>query len=828
MTRLPLYLPGEIPMLGMRSSVDPAALPRGFWRTIENLRISRASVTARLGCDELTSGVIVASASYRGHWVGRLDGTEYVYVALRVSGATRIYSLNTSTWAATEISSAPTRFSTDGDVCFAPYRELGIADGTNEGKDCLYISNGTADVPRCTKSGSSILDLLYNFDVSSLVTGSYRPIPAGYVIIRDTANTTLSVSDVDVSVADDGSTPNAEASVTVGASTDIGDYANIAWGTGSCVNIAGNTETTGDSLDLSKSKQLGIVFYDSIADPIHNYANIEVTNGSQVQIYDAQGVNRVDPAIVPLGGGYYLAAFNLEAAVATTLTAVTGVRVEFARTFAANRTFRVAGVLALGRVPQGTSYELSFAKMYSRVESAGMVLAAQPTAALSEYGCSQNISYKFPDNSSLYYQYRVDWGGTTPDANVDATFLYRREPGDFQAFFVADIGISNNPFNDNVRSQDRALFRPAPSAGGRGPVSGRCACYSNDRLFVGGINGGSSQVWISDQTFPLRFRAFATDEDEDGALDIDSGLSKSFPGEDVYQLLEMPGSLLGIAPVICFTSHAVRRFEGADTDSLSRPTFLNEHGTIYPRSISCVRGSVHYLDVDLIVRRFAGGIETDPISLFKIDDQLEAGDMSKAASIVYKDRYYLAHRASAATINQKVMVYETHIQEWVKDSYSEANQNWAGYAKLGTGSSRKLIAFTEEGRVYQIEKAAQATDDGTAITITLRTPELHKDMWSRVLWGRVGVMADELAATTWTTTRSDPQNASNEGILTGTIDMATNVPERVWRYDDNSGNPAGIASPSLDLTISGTYQNAKYLKSLFIEFDQREDGADVE
>lgn len=814
-------------MLGMRSSVDPSALSRGYWVLIDNCRISRASVTARLGVSKLTSAVIVGSAAYRGHWTGYLDGTEYCYLALRVSSATRIYKIDTSAWTGTEVSSTTTghRFSTDGAVVFAPYRELGIADGTNNGTDFLYIANGT-DTPICTKAGSSVVSVLNNFDIGSIQVGTYRPIPKGYFNISDPANTTVSVSDADVTAADTGSAPVNEVSISAGTAVDVGDYANIAFGSGSCVNFSGSSESSADTLDLSKSQQLGLLIYDPSGDYIHNYCNIEVTQGGgQTQIYDATGINRVDPAIVPLSGGYYIAAFRIGASVASTLTAVSGVRLEYARVLTATKTVRIGGIFALGRVPNGTSYEMAFSTMYSRVESPGIVLAKQPSAALSEYGCPRTLADKFPESDSLWYSYRVDWGGTTPNAAVDATFLYRREPGDARALFVSDMGVSNAIFNDNLNTTDRADFRPAPSPGGSGPLSALCACYSNDRLYLGGVSSGKSQIWISDQYYPLRFRAFVTDEDQDGIPDIDSGLSKAFPGELVQQLVPMPGTFMGLAPVICLTSHSTYRFEGSDAESLSRPTLCNQHGTLYPRTVALHRGMIYYLDADLIVRRFSGGMEAEPLSLFKVDDKLEAGVMTNAHAIVWKERYYLAYAASS--LLQTVLVYETQLGEWCRDSYTAAAQNWRGFAVIGSGSTRKMIGFTDEALIYQMEKAAQTTDDSTAIAITLTSPELHKDAWSNVFWGRVGVIADKLSGGSFATTRADAQDTSNVGILTGSIDLATGVSGRAWRWDDNSDYPPGMTAPSCSLTITGTYQNGKYIKSICIETEDRSDGADA-
>jgi hypothetical protein len=384
------------------------------------------------------------------------------------------------------------------------------------------------------------------------------------------------------------------------------------------------------------------------------------------------------------------------------------------------------------------------------------------------------------------------------------------------------MGVSNNPFNDNVNSTDRASYRYAPSPGGRGPISGQCIASWNDRIAIGGVINGRSQVWISDQYFPLRFRALVTDEDQDGVPDLDSGLSKSFPGEDVKQLVPMPGSLLGRAPLVCFTTHGTYRFEGADAESLSRPTLLNQHGTNFPNSIARDKGLTYYLDNDLIIRAFAGGIESAPISRDHVDDQLENGDVTECTAAVYKDRLYFAYRANAASINQRVLVYETQMGAWVRDSYTTAAQNWAGLVVVGSGSTRKLIGITEEGRVYQLEKSGQLDDDGTAISGTLTTGELHVDMWEQRVWGSVGVVVDDIASGTWTITRND-ENTTGTGSGPGAInvDVSTTRAYR-WEKSSKSGNvDSGIMTASARITITGKVIAGKYLKAIVMKVSSR-------
>lgn|GEM_PF-5557181 len=840
-----LYLPGKVPVLGMRSSIDPAAVGGGYWQLLDNIRFTRQSLQTRLGCAQLTSAAVTSGASYRGHWLGRLNGEEVLVAAYRVGTQTRIYRVDLSTWAFTEITANDfvTRFTHDGDVCFASVRELGLGNGYNEGRDYLYISNGfqdpagtdNPDDPLAWANPAPNVSRLSRIDTSTLPIGSFRAMPRGFVKISNASNFFFPLGNGDgthISFNNTGGSTANEIQYTfhLGSGT-VGGTATTAFLSDSCVKFQFNPESTVGSLDCSESDQLWLVLKDDATDPVTTYLDISLGLNTPITVYEATAADRVAPAIVPLSGGYYLAGIALPRDLQISLNDVDAIAFKCSRAFVADRTFRLSGMLASGRVFNGVDYTYTWAASGNRNESAGIVPVELRTDFLTSYGCPPAVTNLLPQADSLRYQYRINYGNGAP-AGTDSLFIYRSEPGDVLPLLASALSQYPDQFAyDNVPSLDRVIFRTAPSAAMINPRAGQCALGANNRLYVGGVSDGKNQIWISDDGFPWRFRPLPTDEDGDGLPDQTSGLSCSLPGEDIYQIIAMPGSFVGVAPVVVFTNQSTWRLEGIDTASLSRPTKIAAHGTVYPRSVTEFRGTVCYLDADLVVRRLGGGVDDPPLSLYKVDDQLENGDPSKAAGFFYKERYGLAYRANGASTNQRVLVYEIMAGEWCRDSYSAANQNWAGFAEQGIGTGRRLLGFTNEGRIYQLEKSGQPTDDGTAIAITLKTPELHQDLWTECFWGRLGIVCDKTPTpVTLTTSRTDPLNSANAGILSGSIDVNSPTTDRAYRWDGSGANhvPTGMDAPSCVYQLTGSYPPGKFIKALVYEFDSYEvDRADA-
>jgi hypothetical protein len=810
-----LYMPGSLPILGMRSGVDPASLGRGYWRLINNWRIGRNSVQGRLGCAAV-SAAVVASASFRGCWAGYVGTAFRVYIAVKESTTIRIYEGASFGGPYAEVTAVGTRFTTDAFVDFAATRDPG--DDADVNVDYVVAVNGT-DVPRLIKfnSGGSTAYIGNTFTFDTTRKPQVIPIPWGYVNLADSGSTTYTDSGAQLTSADSGATADQnEWVVTFNAATALNDTSYCTWSSA--------TSLTGSRLNTLTSTQLWLLCKDSAIDPVWNYLDIELgtAGGAYVTVHNATTTSRKEPIYLDIGGGYYLAAFQLPS------TSDSGgydkLRLTCKRTIAANRTFNIAGIFASGPVPGETQYTFTHGRDETMIESPPRDAAMPENGGLfMRFGVSKDIPYTIPFVDELDYIY--DPRVPTPDAasDYDTIFVYRKQPDDddfylcytFNSTTTNDVAGGTAP--DSVAPQDRKFYRTAPIFGTTTLPTGSTVCASADRLIIGKGN----ELWASQKGYPFRFNQVFKDDDDDGIPDADSPTVTRFPGEVVKRVYKMPGSLLGHSPVLIFTTNGVWRIESATTEGLSRPTRLNSHGTYLPFSIAEGRGYIYYVDASLVVRRFAGGIESDPISLYKIDDQLEDNDLSYCWGAVYKDRYYLAHRASGTTTNQRVLVYDPVLDEWIRDSYTTAAQNWAGLLVGQYTTNHDFFGVTELGAVYQLEKAAQTTDDGTAISGTLTTGELHDDMWHQRVWGSVGVVVDDITSGSWTVTRTneyDASTGSGPGVIN--VDVSTTRAYR-WEKSSKSGLvDSGITAAALKISITGKVLAGKYLKAIVMKYSK--------
>jgi uncharacterized protein (UPF0333 family) len=839
MQRIQLYKPGEVPVLGENSAVDPASLQNGEWQRLENVRSLRRKLTLRWGQDEL-SAVPTANASYRGHWVGFVGGSEKLYAAFRVSGATRIYEYDLLSPGWTERgSSATERFATDGDVSFAACRCRGFSgDVTFAAKNFVLATNGADDPLLIDTSTSPYVFKASSFEMSDPAP-QHRPVPYGWVHVYDHSNLSYT------SLEEDGATSQSQFTMANSAVSTSNNHIVLSLNTSTGVDFTtyvdwgmNSTQLSGSSMDFSDSRQLQLVIDGSPLNSFLNYCDIELYNGSAwVKVHQCEGFNRGDVAVVTVSGNIYVAGIYLNKTTSAALTTVSRMRLTAKKIPNANLTENITNIMASGFVPGESEYALSMMYSASRVESNGVVCKALSPGPLSNFGAGSSRTQALPNDENLFYIAYLDV--LRPSSTVDANryMVYRKEPGETDYFYCSALVLSSYDATvlksaDNCAPQDRDLARTAPSAANRGPVKAKHALIANNRLYLSAPSGAKSEVWVSSDNDHLRFSAIL-ETDSDGAPLDTSPVYLDFPGEEVQCSLMLPGIVAGASnvsgPVLMFTSRATYLHYGNTALDIARSTKISAYGTLYPRSVAEQKGSVYYLDTEKVIRRISGGSEAEPLSLWRIDDQLEAGDFTRPASIVWKDAYRLSYRDSGQSSNRKVNVFEERLNGWFRDSYPNG-QDHAGYAY--SASLGKLLAITDAGKVYEVEKSGQTTDEGTAITATLKTRRLHTDLWGNAFWGRVGMVAEDSASSEWATTRTDPYNASNPGTASGEINTDVTT-AWAWRWDQKDESPAtgaatGIASLACDLTLSSsTYAPGKTVHAIVMETERRDDGADV-
>jgi hypothetical protein len=144
MSNQPLtFLGASNPLVGMNSSIGAEFIGANMAQLLDNLRVQNGYAVARNGYGNALIAAIDANASYRRHYTATIGTTPYLFVAVRLSGTTRVYYTSSfSSW--TEATDATTRLATDGDVGFAliPLNRNDAATDTSETQAVIF-GNGT-------------------------------------------------------------------------------------------------------------------------------------------------------------------------------------------------------------------------------------------------------------------------------------------------------------------------------------------------------------------------------------------------------------------------------------------------------------------------------------------------------------------------------------------------------------------------------------------------------------------------------------------------------------------------------------------------------------
>jgi hypothetical protein len=840
-----LFYTGSQPIREMLSSVDPAALAPGQFQLIDNFSLSKIYTTARWGCARI-SAAPVGSAAFRGGWAGYMGGVYTILAAFRVSGATRIYRFTGSAWSA-ELTVAGTRFSTDGYCDFAPFVERG---GTVLGANLLprqsgvLIGNGTDE---CGVVYYDASGLTYGFArIAAPTPNDYglfasQATPGGYWLVRNSTLTTYTNSGANLTMADSGGTTTQnEINMTFNAAGAAGDTSVVDFGA-----TGGDYDNgTAQVLRFDESRQFHIIIEDTSNDPVFNYLKIEVynaTNTTYYTVYDPATLG-ANLTITAVASGVYMASFDLTPYNTNLVNMVNLQRVRFtiSKVIGANRTPKILAVMAGGMVDASAETIVAYILSTTRVESAARVCDKWGGPRASAVGASDLRTFNLPSGEGLFFKNWIYYQNPTSTTAANFALFYRKDPGDEDYFLAGSASLASTSTAtqlkiENARQEQKDYGRKAPSAFTISPPKASCLAFGSDRMFAGGVYQDVESVYISDEKFPMRFVSIPRDSDGDGQIDSDSGTVVTFPGEVPKRIFAMPGSVVGISPMAIMTNRNTWRVEGIDALSLSDPTIMTTHGTLYPWSVCVHKSAVYFIDSESQPRVIDGGYDARPLGVWKVENQFP--DPTNSWGVVTREQYKVALRASGASTNQKVMVYERMLDGWHRHSYT--NPDWAALLlqEIGGSSGTRTLGITTTGEVFEVEQPAKLNDDqktgsGTdSITITLTTGELHGALWETMVFARVAVLCDKSSGSTITVSRVDPNDAANTTTYQGSIDLATNVADRAWRYDqyNDSGvyRPAAIQTQSCYITFSGNLIPGKYWKGAFIEVRSSDRGPDV-
>jgi hypothetical protein len=468
---------------------------------------------------------------------------------------------------------------------------------------------------------------------------------------------------------------------------------------------------------------------------------------------------------------------------------------------------------ASGTVQGGSSYGLTWRNSQSRAESYGQIVDEPTCAYIQQRGGTPSNGLRIPNSEILYYRaavYYQDVSAVEIGKGTDTLCIYRKDPGESRYSFASSTVV--NTFSagswstgfagqilevdDTVATSAKDPTRIMPDAYHQCIPTGSSLLASGGRLFVGGVGAAKGELWVSEEFGSTKFRTTVRFLDSKNA-DPTSPTRVSFPGEIMTGLASVGGGLIGVDPVFAFTQGNVYRMDGLDAASLSKPTRVGRHGCPWPRTIAERLGELYWVDNERQVRTMRGS-QMLPVSKLKIDDKLKIANLQNASGATMGERYYLAYQPSGGSTNTNVLIYEERLGEWCEDVLASGDAGQL--VTIDDPLQRKIYSFSNAGHVYRIESPGQATDDGTALPITITTPEIHGEMWQSVFPGAVGVVSDVTAATL-TITRSWRPSASGHD---GTINLASaSGTAWLWEHCANEVKPGG-SGLSCQIAITGT------------------------
>jgi hypothetical protein len=843
-----LFDPLKVPMLGQRSAVDPIMARDGEWLKLSNLLNDRGKVYKRYGADLVGANRPFAGAIWRGDsgWVWLNNRYSLVAAFEETGTAVRLFSLNPTTYAWTEISNGTTQFSTGTHVQFAAMRDPGyIAD--SGGRDILLAGNGADDCRVITREdtlGTYSVGIASEVPFIEAVYPTSQHRPECWFEIKASANTAYPTSTGAFVTSADLTAGSDDNEAVITMDTTATGTMIMTCSAQSRLDANDYSTTTGWHLDtgFGKVPYVGILVEDTIADPVFNYLSVELGDATPTYrfVWSPATSGKVRPVYLPAGDGCYLAVFdmaNYRVDLANYLN-IDRMRWVMDHALPAARTVNIVGVYAMGAIPCASKHVVSYMNTTTFVESPGKVAKAIAGPTVREIGGNKNRNITLPEGAAgqnVCWTYAVRFAA--PASGRTAMF-YRKDvtadTADAHYYHTGsyDPAAATNTFSakhDRVEDADKFYRRRAPSGHNVPPPQGGVLCASGRRMIVGRIDGSPGEYWASDKDYPLRFPGTIRDDDFNGEVDEDSGSVGEMPGETLQRILPMPNVYGGFAPLLAWTNAALWAIEGPDPMSLAIPGRLNSYGTIYPFTPAVHDSRVYYLDAEKQPRAYVGGRESVRISPWQIENEFETGDCWDATGCIFNGRYYIDIRAASATKKRLRVFYEPETRKWYTHNYTSPDlghvvvQQTLGTfnGAFSTAHGSKQIAIGQEGYVWHLEKSGQLQDENTSaagedISIEMQK-YIHGEGWKNYRFGELGVIWEESTNGDLTVAFNTPQDVSEGGQLaSGTIDMDSNVPDEVWRYflDATEIAMPGVESYGCTITITGDPTSGKALRCI--------------
>lgn len=501
-----------------------------------------------------------------------------------------------------------------------------------------------------------------------------------------------------------------------------------------------------------------------------------------------------------------------------------------------DQTFEIFFAGTSGALDGAARYAVAYYRASSFTEGVAQLATAKDGVTFESFGGTEiGRYYRWTPGANYRTAFWLNYPGSDDLTGApNWALIYRSDPyladdGStlFGGFYLATTDAlptseptSGNDAYDVGGTPD--VTRTAKEVGHLTMPAGTLHATANDRLFVAGTSS-PTELWVSADRDPFSFRKVPLVDDSGNQLPT-SATYRTFSGEKVTALLKLQGQVLGVDSVLVWTDRGLYRLGDYDSRTIMQAQRLGEKGTFRSPSVCAYDGAVWYLDTEGQARRSNGGLSAQAMSRLKVDDLLTAGTLTGAFAIVGYNGFRLFYQESGASDIRVCLVWREETGEWVIDRYPFA---LSGAVVHDVSPKRLMYVFGSAGKVWEIERAGQTTDAGTAIPIRLSAQEISQDGWAPLTFGTVGIVCDGSVNTTLATARYCPYDGTT---TSGTIDLTTGnlTTTSAWRFDvtNTGGIPGTPVNPSCIPTLTGDMPGAKRVRTLNIEVLPRSGGAD--
>lgn len=876
--KIPVFDPQKVPVRGLFSHPAPSALLEGEWQGLTNVRWDDRSISVRPGVYE-ENDVDAGGTFYGGIIVRANNSGDWLAIAAMDVGA-GVVKFKYDVWNGTAWASASAWTTVSGTVDtnsfslpkYGYYDFMAVPNGSG-GTSGVFVQNGTdqamfldtqsvavnyvakvrdLDYPRQALHAAPVMGASGFVDVRTGAMVTSWPVEDTHYNADGTFDPATAASD-EGNIQRTGSSPDLVWSLTSGgtAGTSIPAVDDYAW-------FRCHADDEGD---FSGGKQVLIPF-DADDNTWFTCCKwyLTGTTAGDLLIHDPSDFKDTK-FLVPSKNGISVAVFSIADHAAEDLTDINGLKLVVSNAgLTPESTILFHGLVCGGKAPATRQYAVSFSSSTHLSESAGALMMADASMGnMIDAGCSVADDVVFPVDERIFYapDVPVYAPNSAEAAKWSNTYnIYARDPGEELSLFgngenadfsyigqvtvaLRDTDDSNGPgsgagfetvyatfgndeaawskkavsgtFTDTVEPLDKTFEKKCPGPYTVSMPTGASLVYANGYAYVVGTRGTSAAtrnngVYVSEKDRPFRFSAVPGDNTDPGR-----GILISLEDENAMKVVSVSASLVGVSTVLCWSDKAVYTIE---------PTFavrIADHGTVAPGSVATANGVVYWVDQDLVVQEMSERIRQ--VSRYSVHNKLldvPAAYRKYMSGSIKGGRYFLAHASSSSNTNHRILVFNPDADAWESEDSVPTAVAVQQFLRWNSGNGDRLMYFTPTGGIWEYDRPGTADDDGTLITLTLRTGEFTKD-WETTFIGQSQVVCSDQNSRTITVTRTARKPAATS-VGTMTTD-AGGSETSVFRVDtdSNEGFAPGIEGCSVDVQWSVQVQHPFKIHSLKVE-----------